>query len=375
MRRLVEPHIQHIHPYVPGLSVSAMRAQFGLDNIVKLASNEGAFGPSPLAIEASSKAIREAHIYPAELSGALKDAICRYLNFPGIDRDHIVVGNGSNELITLMTRSFLSRAEILLNGWPSFMVYRLSAIAMNRDELAVPLDGDMHYDLEGMLKIAKGPKMDRVKLVFLGNPNNPIGHYLTKRQLAHFFENIPPHVIVVIDEAYFEYVDKEDYGSSIEWVLKRPRTAVLRTFSKIFGLAGLRVGYAVCDPEIARVLENIKDPFNVNNVAQAAAIAALHDDAHIQKSRQNNLEQIQKVKEGIRKVGLYVSEGVGNFVLMRLPDHLKSPSAAMEAFLKHGVILRPVANYDLPRYLRVTIGKPHENEVFLSALTDILNHS
>lgn len=371
MRDLVEPHLQHIDPYVPGLSITAMKQKFGIDHLVKLASNEGAFGPSPIAIEAASRAARDAHLYPAELSGALKDQICHYLNLPGIDHKHIVIGNGSNELITLMTRSFLAKDEMLLNGWPSFMVYRLSAVAMNRQELAVPLNPEFHYDLEGMIKIAKGPHIDQVKLVFLGNPNNPIGHYLSKDQLRYFFENIPSHVIVMIDEAYYEYVTRPDYVSSLEWVLKRPRTGILRTFSKIFGLAGLRIGYTVCDPEIANALEKIKDPFNVNNVGQAAAIAALQDQEHVQKGRTNNQHEMARVKKEIDRLGLYVSDSVANFVLMRIPDFIPNSGAATEEFLKRGVIVRPVANYDLTRYLRVTIGKPEENDVFLSALSDI----
>jgi histidinol-phosphate aminotransferase len=351
-----------------------MKEKFHLDHITKLASNEGAFGPSPLAMQAALKAFNDAHIYPTEISGVLKAEICKYLKTPGIEPRHIVVGNGSNELITLMTRSFLARDELLLNGWPSFMVYRLSAAAMNRGELAVPLDTDLNYDLEGMLKVTKGPKMEQVKLVFLGNPNNPVGHYLSKDRLAHFFENMPAHVIIVVDEAYFEYVDKADYASSIEWVLKRPRTAVLRTFSKIYGLAGLRIGFAVCDPDIAAVLERVRDPFNVNNIGQAAAIAALHDTAHVQKGRENNFSQMAKMKSAIRGAGLYASESVGNFVLMRLPEQMENSRVATEEFLKRGVIVRPLAEYDLPRYLRVTIGQPHENDVFLSALSDILNH-
>lgn len=375
MRDLVEPHLEHIDPYVPGLSITAMKAKFRVDNVVKLASNEGAFGPSPLAVEAASRALKDAHIYPTELSNALKDEICRYLNIPGLERKHIVVGNGSSELITLMTRSFLARDEILLNGWPSFMVYRLSAVAMNRKELAVPLDSELKYDLEGMLKVATGPQREKVKLVFLGNPNNPIGHYLSKQQLAHFFAKLPAHVVAVIDEAYFEYVKKDDYCSAIEWVLKRPRTAVLRTFSKVFGLAGLRVGFTVCDPSISRILEKIKDPFNVSNIGQAAAIAALKDEAHLKKGVQNNLVEMPRLRKEISAHGLWTSDSVANFFLMRFPEHLPNASAATEEFLKRGVIIRPVANYDLPRFLRITVGQPHENDVFLSALSDILHHA
>jgi histidinol-phosphate aminotransferase len=185
---------------------------------------------------------------------------------------------------------------------------------------------------------------------------------------------MPAHVIIMIDEAYFEYVTKADYASAIEWVLKRPRTGILRTFSKIFGLAGLRIGYTACDPEIAAILEKIRDPFNVNNVGQAAAIAALQDKAHIEKGRRNNEIEINRVKKAINAAGLYCTDSVGNFVLMRLPDFLPNASVATEEFMKRGVILRPVVNYDLTRYLRVSIGQPYENDVFLSALSDILKH-
>lgn len=374
MRPLVEPHLQQIAAYVPGLSIRAMKEKYHLDHLIKLASNEGAFGPSPLAMEAAAKALRDSHIYPTEISGVLKGAICEYLKTPGIEPKHIVVGNGSNELITLMTRSFLSREELLLNAWPTFMVYRLSAAAMNRGELAVPLDSHLHYDLEGMLKVTHGPKVDQVKLVFLGNPNNPVGHYLKKDHLTRFFESMPAQVIIVVDEAYFEYVDKDDYASCVEWVLKRPRTAILRTFSKIYGLAGLRIGYAVADPEIASVLERVRDPFNVNNVGQAAAIAAMRDTEHVKKGRDNNFAQMERVKVALEKVDLYASDSVGNFILFRIPESMESSRQATEEFLKRGVIVRPLLEYDLPRYLRVTVGQPHENDVFISALSDILNH-
>lgn len=374
MRQLVEPHLMKISAYIPGLSINAMKTEFGHDSFVKLASNEGAFGPSPLAMEAVKSCLFDSHRYPTQKRESLKDQIIQYLSVGGIDRRHIVLGNGSNEIITLLSRTFLAPNEILLNAWPSFMVYRLSAAAMNREELTVPLDSNLSYDLEGMMLQLQGEKLDRVKLVFIGNPNNPTGHYISNQQLSRFFEVMPPHIVIVIDEAYFEYVAKEDYSSSIEWVLRRPRTVVLRTFSKIFGLAGLRIGFAVCDPEIAQILHKVRDPFNVNNLAQEAAIMALQDKAHVEQGRSNNLAQMDFVKASLKAMDLWVSESVGNFILMRLTDKMTSSEAITQEFLKRGVIVRPVSNYDLPRYLRVTIGRPEENQIFLSALSDILNH-
>jgi histidinol-phosphate aminotransferase len=274
-----------------------------------------------------------------------------------------------------LSRAFLAHNDVLLNAWPSFVVYRLSAAAMNRQEMTVPLTPDLHYDLEAMGRMAASPIGERVKLVFLGNPNNPTGHYLSKQALSRFFERLPAHVVVVIDEAYFEYVAREDYASCIDWVARRPRTVVLRTFSKIFGLAGMRIGFAVCDPEIAEILHRVRDPFNVSSVAQEAALSALSDVEHIKKGRDNNFSELPRVRAALQKDGHWVSDSVGNFVLLRLKDTQPGVEVVLEELLKRGIIVRPLLNYDLTRYLRVTIGLPEENDAFLRAYSDISNRA
>lgn len=372
MPQLVEPHVEKINGYIPGLSIEAMKKKFGLDHFVKLASNEGPFGPSPLAIQAAEAALINAHRYPNDIREDLKIEIAKHLACPGIDERNVCIGNGSNEIVTVMTRTFLGEEEVLLNGWPSFMVYRMSAQAMNRRELTIPLDPQLHYDIEQMIEAASGDLSSKVKLVFLGNPNNPTGQYISQPELKKFIEAMPDHTIVVIDEAYFEYVDKKDYNTCIDWVMKRPRTVVLRTFSKIFGLAGLRIGYAVADPQITEIMNRVMDPFNVNSVAQSAAFMALKDAAHVAIGRANNLSQMKRLKEEVSGLGLWVSESVSNFILIGFPPECQGGLELTNRFLKKGVIVRPVQNYDLPNHLRVTVGRPEENTIFLSALKDIL---
>ncbi len=367
MLPLAESHVMSLQSYIPGKSIKETKDEYGVSELIKLASNENPFGPSPKAIKAASEAILKGHLYPISGRFALKEKLCEKFATFDVKPHNLVLGNGANELITLLVRSLIGNGEALLNAWPSFIVYRLAAKATGRQEIAVPLTADFDYDLGHMSEVVKD---NNVKMVFIASPNNPTGKYTSINDLTEFAQALPEHVILVVDEAYFDYVDVDDYKTAIPLVLSRPRTVVLRTFSKIFGLAGLRIGYAVCDEQIAQVLHRIRDPFNVNGVAQAAALAALDDVEHIEKSKTSNNEELPRVGAAMKAMGLNITPSVGNFVLMHLADHMMSIDEVSESLIKKGVIIRPLKNYDLLRAARITIGTRRENDLLLGALQE-----
>jgi len=372
MLSLVEPHIFNLSPYVPGKTFQEVKEEFGLENIIKLASNENCFGPSLKAIEAMQKSLVDSHLYSNEKRKTVKRSICQYLNVKELNEKNIVLGNGSNELIGLLVRAFLAPHEILLNGWPSFLTYRIAAQAFNRAEKTVFLTPDFDYDLDAMIKIAQGKLKNKIKLVFVANPNNPTGRYLKKKDLKRFMKQLPEHVVVVIDEAYVEYVDEPDYATMVAMVLERERTVVLRTFSKIFGLAGLRIGFAVCSLEVADILRRVREPFNVNYLAQVAAIAALEDTAHIARSQKNNKKEIMTLAKGLKKLGVEVTESVGNFLMLHLPNDIPKAKQVIHELLKRGIIVRELESYNLPQSIRVTVGTPEQNQKFLVTLKEVI---
>ena len=370
MLSLAESHIMKLEPYVSGKPIKETKYKYGVKELIKLASNENCIGPSPKAIRAANKAMIECHLYPISGRFCLKERLCeKYLEY-GVKFHNIVLGNGANELITLLVRSFIGYKEILLNAWPSFVVYRLAAKATGRQEISVPLTLDLDYDLHRMSEAAK---IKNVKMVFIASPNNPTGKYVNISELISFAQSLPEHIILVIDEAYFDYVEKDDYATAIPLVLSRARTVVLRTFSKIFGLAGLRIGYAICDQQIAEILHRVRDPFNVNGIAQVAALAALEDVEHIEKSKLLNNKELFHVSTVIKNMGLKVTPSVGNFILMHLSDYMKNIDDVVKKLIKKGVIIRPLKNYGLMRAARITIGTRKQNEILLAALREITN--
>lgn len=372
MLPLVLPHLYNLQPYVPGKALSEVRKEYGLSDLIKLASNENCLGPSPLAMAAVQKFCYESHLYPVEYREQLKEKIVEYLGAPFLRSPHIVLGNGSNELINLLVRYFVSSKETILNGWPSFLMYRNYAKACNLNEVAVPLTKSFDYDLDKMLAVLNGPKKDKIKLVFISNPNNPTGRHLTKSAIDNFLNKAPEHLIVVLDEAYAEYVTSHDYKSALDWVFKRPRTIVLRTFSKIFGLASLRLGFAVCQEEVANILQRVRDPFNINGLAQVAAIAALTDKEHLKNSLQNNEKGKRQLYLGLEENNILATESSGNFILMHLNKANPPTKNVIKNLLKLGVIVRGLDNYDLPNAIRVTVGTPSQNLRFIDALNQVL---
>lgn len=367
MRPLVEPHLQALLPYVPGKPIEETEREYGVTNIAKLASNENCLGPSPAATAAVMAALPKAHLYPDAGSYALKSRIARFHDVP---MSQIVVGAGSNELITLLCRLLLGKDDVLVNAWPSFVCYRMGARMQGAPELTVALTSDHRYDLDALAAAIRAEP--RAKLIFLANPNNPTGTCFGQAAFDAFLAQIPADVVVVVDEAYAEYVALPDPVDAIAVVKRRPRTVMLRTFSKAYGLAAYRIGYGVGDPEIIGLLERLRDAFNVSSLGQVAACAALDDRDFVARSRAHNDAWRPRLQSALEGLGLEVTPSHTNFLMCSLPTSLALDVPTLnEALLKRALIIRPVANYGLARSFRVTVGSGEENERLLAALTAI----
>lgn len=363
LTRLVTPSIEALRAYPPGRPWRQVSRDLGIpeSELLMLAANENVLGPSPRAVQAAERVLREAHLYPDGACHELKAALAIKL---GVRPERLVIGNGSNEIIELLVRTFVGPDETVVSAWPSFVVYRLATQAQDREAILAPLYRD-RYDLAGLAALVD----HRTKLVFIANPNNPTGTYVTKRELAAFLARIPRSVIVVLDEAYFEYVEAPDYPSGLTEFPDRARLVVLRTFSKAHGLAGLRVGYGVMDPELVDYLDRVRQPYNVSVVAQAAALAALTDDAHVEKSKRLAREGMKQLEKGFHTLGLSWVPSQANFVVVRLPIE----GVAVQAELKkRGILVRAMNGYGIPDSVRITIGTPAMNERVLAALGDIV---
>lgn len=350
--------IERITPYVPGRSIDEVRAEFGLERVVKLASNENPLGPSPRAMAAAVEAVGEVHRYPDGACRRLTARLARHLDVP---EDCIVVGNGSDEVLKMIGEAFLHPDDEVVYADPTFSEYAYVARLMGAVERSVPLAEDETHDLEAMAQAVT----ERTKIAFVCNPNNPTGTIVTHAALERFLAALPPHCLLVIDEAYFEYVDHPDYPAALDWVREGRNVVVLRTFSKMYGLAGLRVGYGVAPPAIAANLRRVKEPFNVNSLAQVAATAALDDEEHVQKSRALNARERARLTEELRKLGFHVVDSQANFVWVRLPGAAKP---LYEALLRDGVIVRGGDAFGRPKHLRITVGTEAENDMLLQSL-------
>jgi histidinol-phosphate aminotransferase len=360
---LVPPHVASLQPYVPGKPIEEFEREYGVSNVAKLASNENPLGPSPRAAEAARAAVGAVNLYPDGSAFALHEAIAaRY----GVTPAEVFVGNGSNELIELLVRTFVLDGEEVLSSAQTFVAYKLAANAHGRTLMEAPLKARFHYDLDALKKLL-GRK---TKLIFLANPDNPTGSWFSEKDLLPLLDAVPKDTLVVLDEAYAEYVDALGYQDSLTLRKKYPNLIVLRTFSKIYGLAGLRVGYGLARPDLVEYLDRVRAPFNVSHVAQAAATAALEDREHVQKSRAMVLEQRPVLAAGLEKLGATVVPSQGNFLLADFPG--RPARALFEELLREGIIVRPMHGYGFPNAQRITIGLPSENERCLAALAKVL---
>jgi len=361
------PGVRALTPYQPGKPESELRRELGLDTIVKLASNENPLGPSSAAVAAGRAAVERAARYPDGNGFELKAALSEHL---GVERECLTLGNGSNDILELIARCFAGPGDEIVYARHSFAVYALATQAVGataRIAEANPGDHAQPYghDLEAMTALV-GP---RTKVIFVANPNNPTGTWSDAGALAAFLDGVPENVVVVVDEAYTEYVDRPDYASVLAEAGKRRNLLVTRTFSKAYGLAGLRVGFSVSDPQIADLLNRVRQPFNVNEVAQASAVAALADQDHIERSRALNAQELRRLERAFGSMGLSYLPSAGNFICVNVRG---SGQAVFEDLLREGVIVRPVANYGLQDFLRITIGLEQENDFLLAVMGRVL---
>ena len=360
-QNLAVPGIHGITPYQPGKPIEELEREYGITNVIKLASNENPLGPSPLSMAAAREALTDIARYPDGGGFTLRSALA--LRF-GVERDSITLGNGSNDVLELVARAFVTSQDEVIYSEHAFAVYPLVTQAIGARGVIVPALNFGH-DLVGMAAAVT----PHTRLIFIANPNNPTGTWLTADALENFIRRLPSHVIVVVDEAYFEYVIDPDYPNSMNWLGRYPNMIVTRTFSKAYGLAGLRVGYSVSHPALADLLNRVRQPFNVNSIALAAATAALADEDHLSRVRALNIGGMADLTAGITTLGLDYIPSVGNFVAV---DVGRLTGSIYEALLRQGVIVRPLANYGMPRHLRVTIGLAGENARFLDVLARVL---
>lgn len=354
---LAAPGVRSLRPYEPGKPLSELEREYGVRDAIKLASNENPLGPSPRALEAVRAVMHELALYPDGNCFELKAALAER---HGVAPEQITVGNGSNDVLEFVARVFLQPGREAVFSEHAFAVYPIVTQAVGAQGVVVPAVNYGH-DLSAMLARITG----RTGVVFIANPNNPTGTWLKADELRAFVAAVPRHVVVVIDEAYFEYVDEPEYPDTTQWVKDHPNLVVTRTFSKVYGLGGLRVGYGISHPAVADLFNRVRQPFNVNAAAQAAAVAALADHDHVARSIAVNRAGMEQVTVAFARMGLPFIPSVGNFVCV---DVGRPAGPVYEALLRQGVIVRPVGGYGLPHHLRVTIGTQAENERFITAL-------
>ncbi len=350
--------IRSLSPYNPGKPLDELEREYGIRDAVKLASNENPLGPSPMAIEAMRAQASELHRYPDGSGFHLKAALAEQHQ---VDQNQICLGNGSNDILDMIARVFVEPGQTGIISQHAFIVYYLSLVYVHANIETVPADNFGH-DLEQMAQAACADPA--VRLMYIANPNNPTGTCANQVELRQALESIPPHVTVAVDEAYAEYVADENYPNCVDWLNDFPNLIVTRTFSKIYALAGLRIGYSISSPQIADLLNRVRQPFNCNSMALAAAVASLADASHRARSRELNAEQMACVCHAFAELGLETIESAGNFVCV---DLHRPASQGYEKLLRLGVITRPVASYGLPNHLRISIGTPQENERLIDA--------
>ncbi len=353
--------VRGLTSYQAGKPAEELERELGLSEIIKLASNENPLGAGKLARIVLRKGCNELSRYPDGSGYDLKNKLASRLN---VEADQIVLGNGSNELLELVARVFVSAENEVIFSEHSFAVYSLVTQAIGAKAVVVPAS-DWGNDLSAMLTAIT----DATRLIFIANPNNPTGTWIAGDELEAFVRQVPDHVIVVIDEAYFEYVQEPDYPNAVNWLPSCPNLLVTRTFSKIHGLAALRLGYGIASSDMSELLNRVRQPFNVNTLASVAGLAAIDDHEHIQNSIKTNHQGLRQIEQACNSLGLAYIPSVGNFLCI---DFSKPAMPIYDALLREGVIVRPVANDKMPDFLRVTVGTCTENARFIDALCKVL---
>ena len=356
---MIQPpeHIKAIQPYVPGKPIEELERELGISNSIKLASNENPLGPSPGAMKEIKDSFSDLNRYPDGAGYYLKNALSEMLS---ISPDELILGNGSNELLDIAARTYLQAGDEAVMASPSFVVYGMAVQSVGGRSIQVPLK-DYRHDLEAMAD-AITPK---TKMMFIANPNNPTGTINTKDEFDSLMEKVTDDMLVVVDEAYYEYVSASDYADSMKHFRADRNVLILRTFSKIYGLAGLRIGYGIAKKDILTDMNRLREPFNTNSLAQKAALAALRDTEHVANSRKTNDAGREYLYKELSTLGISYVPTEANFIYMPIKDSV----AINNSLMKRGVIIRPMG----PKAIRVTIGLPEENRRFIQALKEVIS--
>ena len=363
LEKLVKPHILEIKPYQPGKPVEQLERELGIEGAIKIASNENPHGPSPRALAAMRERLDEMNRYPDGAAFALRAELAHRF---GVDPAQLVFGCGADEVLELLAKSFLGPGDEVVYAWPSFAMYPVVVKGMGATAVHVPLDDDLVHDLDAMAR-AVTPK---TKMVLLCNPNNPTGTSFGQAAFDEFVRSLPDDLILVVDEVYVEFARRNDFPDSLSLLARRPGTISVRSFSKLYGLAGLRIGYGICDPELSDILDRARHPFNVSRLAEIAAVAALGDHDHVERTLRLNREGADYLTRELAGLGVKVWPTDTNFMLIQVGDSQvqNGGQETYEKLLREGVIVRPLPGTGLDQHVRVTIGKPEENERLVKAL-------
>ena len=349
------PELSKLSDYVPGKSIEEIRERFGLAKVVKLASNENPLGASPKAVEAFHEIADSLHLYPRGDAPKLIDSIAKKY---GVNTSQIVIGNGSDEIIDMVGKAFIRQGDNCVGITPTFSVYKFTTLSNGADFIGVG-EGETKASLDDLAKAINA----KTRVAFICNPNNPTGAYYTEAEIRDFLKKVPENVLVFLDEAYSEFATATDYPNMAAALGEYPHLFVNRTFSKIYGLAGLRVGYAMGSVEVIRALWKIKPPFDVNQAAQVAAIAALADSEHVEATRKMNAEGVELLTREFEALGFKVLPTQANFICVRIGERAKELVAFLES---NGMIIRGLTSFGMPEHVRVTVGKPEENAFLLT---------
>lgn len=358
IEKLVNPHILDLKPYEPGKPMEELERELGIESSIKLASNENPIGPSPKALVALRECIDDVNRYP---DGACFELRARLSEKLGVSERQLVFGCGADEILELLMKTFVAPGDEVVMPWPSFAMYPIVIKGMGGVVVDVPLRDDFTHDLDAMRDAVN----DRTKVVFVCNPNNPTGTSIGAAEFGRFVESLPQTVVLAVDEVYYEFVRRADFPRTLELLKERPEILVLRSYSKIYGLAGLRIGYGIGHEDLVGYLERARHPFNVSRLAEAAAVGALDDDEHARRTCEVNAQGIEYLTREFTALGLEFAPSDTNFLLVR------TGADVYEALLERGVIVRPMRAFGLPEHVRITIGLPEENERLVKALRSL----
>lgn len=361
---IFRPEMATLKKYVPGKPIEEVAKEYGVTDIVKLASNENPLGPSPKAIAAIQKAAEEIHIYPDGSAAELTDRLAAKL---GISPKQVMFGNGGEEIIKMLAYAMIEKDDEVIFAWPSFSLYEIATSIMGGKSVVFNMTEDFKHDFDAFI----GAVTPKTKMIYVCNPNNPTGNIMTKAEVDHLVNNIPDSVVLVLDEAYFEFGQvNPEYPNGLDILAKRPNTILIRTFSKVAGLAGVRVGYMISNEQLIAEMTKVKNVFNLNRIAQAAGLAALEDDDHIQKTVELNYISIGMMEEFFDSRGLYYIPSNANFVWVNAGFDSR---VVNEELLKRGVIIRPGFLWGNDAYIRVSTGTVEQTQRFIDAFDDVLN--